>query len=417
MKLRHSFETPIGYAIAGSFVLHIILVSMYGNLLTSGELPSPPPPPKKFKIEMMAKKPKPVKKAPVIEKKIVKPKMASPIKIKKPHTSYSAQKINKKEIALQPVSPMIPIKPKMVQEARIPSARIHRSMKGNAKPADISPLPRPVENARIFSKVSGKETRFYASAAGFVPSAPKPKSVSATHLASSGGRAKTRIHHGPKVIAHGLPQARTVAVDKSQGANQTKAVEFKGAHTSRPMAPTLAAMHPSTSELESVTTPGKTAQFYEARIRTVSTVPLARVSSVTPSSSRRSGNKRRTGFVQKGEMVAAATFPSPRPVPDIDDPRVLDGYLGALQKLIASAKKYPESARKSGREGKVTVQFTVMKNGAVKNIQLVSKANYRDLDKEAIAAVKRAAPFSGFPEGIGKPFLDIVLPFRFKLNE
>jgi hypothetical protein len=31
--------------------------------------------------------------------------------------------------------------------------------------------------------------------------------------------------------------------------------------------------------------------------------------------------------------------------------------------------------------------------------------------------VKRAAPFSGFPDEIDKPFLDIILPFRFKLNE
>ncbi|GJL78912.1 MAG: hypothetical protein NPINA01_19010 [Nitrospinaceae bacterium] len=115
--------------------------------------------------------------------------------------------------------------------------------------------------------------------------------------------------------------------------------------------------------------------------------------------------------------MAMAAFPAPRPVPDIVDPKVLQGYLSTLQRLIASAKKYPESARQSGQEGKVTVQFTVMKNGNVKNIKLLSKTNYPDLDDEAIKAVKRAAPFSNLPREIDKPFLKIVLPFKFQLND
>jgi TonB family protein len=449
--MNFSFKTPIGYAVAGSIFLHIFLVSVYGNLLTSGDVLPPPPLPKKFKIEMVTKKPKPVKKAQVVEKKIIKPKTVTPIKIKKPHVPYSAQKIKIQEIALSPIPQMVPVKPKMVQEnnvhppkktiqlaradisvnaavvrprkvensqaLKIITPKVQRSSTGKAKPADISPLPRPVENVRIVPNVSENETRFHASAAGFAPSIPKPKSVSATYLPASGRRATARIHNGRKIIAHGLPQARTIRVAKNMGAVQKKAVEFKSGPPSRSLTPALAAIRPHAPELESVTTPDRAARFYETKTRTVSTLPLARVASVASASSEMNENNQRAGFVQKGKLLTAANFPSPRIVPDIVDPKILDSYLSTLQTLIASAKKYPESARKSGQEGKVTVKFTVLKDGKVKNIQLVSKTNYRDLDNEAIEAVKRAAPFSGLPDEIGKPFLDIVLPFRFKLNE
>ena len=419
MKMFFSFKTPIGYAIAGSFFLHIILVSIYGTLLASGNVP-PPPPLKKFKIEMVSKKPDPIQKVAVKEKKINDSKQITPIKITQPHPAYSAQKIRKKEIALQPVSRMVPAKPKMVEEIKanlsqksfqmakadisantvVPrprtieklfagesiASKVQRSATGIAKSADISPLPRPVKNVRIFSKVSGKETSFHASAAGFDPSGLQSRSIS-------------------------------VASFSSERADQNRAVEFKRGFSSSSISSTQAVIRPSAPEFESVTTPDRATTFYEAKTRTVSTLPSAKVLSVAPSSSSTIGSNRRAEFVQKGELVAAVTFSSPRPVPEIVDPRVLDGYLGTLQALIASAKKYPESARKSGQEGKVTVQFTVMQNGNVKNIQLVSKTNYRVLNEEAIEAVKRAAPFSGFPDEIDKPFLDIILPFRFKLNE
>ncbi len=416
MKVEFSFKTPIGYAIAGSFSLHIILVSMYGTLLTSREIPSPSPPPKKFKIEMVAKKPKPIKKITVKEKKIIKPKMITPVKVKRPRPSKKSFQMARADISANAVVAR-PRKIENIQTLEIITPKVQRSSIGKAKPADISPLPRPVENVRALSKVTGKEASFHASAVGFAPSLPKPKSISVASVPSNGGRATARIHDGAKIMAHNLPRARAVAVAKTQGAQQTRAMKFNSGHASSSMVPALVAMRPSGSKSESVTTSNEAAKFYEARTRTVSTLPLARVSSVTPPSSRINGNQIRTGFVQKGELVASSTFPSPRPVPDIVDPRILDGYLGTLQKLIASAKQYPESARKSGREGKVTVQFTVLKNGAVKNIQLVSKTNYSELNEEAFAAVKRAAPFSGLPKEIDKSFLDIILPFKFKLNE
>jgi TonB family protein len=479
--MAFSIQTPLGYSIAGSIFLHIILVSTYGPLFTPGEM-NPPPPPKKFNIEMVVKNPKPIKKVEMKKKKIIRQKKITPVIIKKPHPVRSAQKVKIKEIVLQPVPRMVLAKPKKVQDQKIhfiqktfqmsradisfkavdskprkivltqPSKIIHSKVPPSstvkATPADFSPQPRLVKNVATVSTFTGKEINFRKSPVGFAPPTSRPKIASEIRISAYEGRSTARIHDGRKIMALGMSRARTVAVNKTQGMEQKSAVAFKSGASSRLTSlpkiqkRTLSAgvtssiaggkavgMREKTiaivlglskkrtfaSDLASVTTPIRATELYETKTRPVSTFPSARVS--TPPSSRISGSNKKTGFVQKGDWVASATFPNPRPVPDIVDDGILDGYLGALQMLIASTKKYPESARKSGQEGKVTIQFTVLKNGAVKNIQLLSKTNYPELNEEAIAAVQRAAPFSGLPDEIGKSFLEIILPFNFKLNE
>jgi len=416
-----TFKKPACYSAISSLGFHLAFVLVAGSFwLSQAEIP---PVEKPFKLKIVSRPPlppvvkknKPIK---AVKKRVVPVKKPTPMP--KPKRKPETAKIARVQKTLAPSVLPVTVKPKMLQEYKVhPSKesfqmaradisvhtvtpgprkinhfpvseiiaqKVQRSSTEKVKSADISPLPRPVKNVRIFSKVSGKETRFHASAVGFAPSTPQPKAVSLSSFSS-------------------------------KGADQKKAVEFKSGHSSGIMASAFVAIRPSASKLESVTIPDRAARFYKAKTRTVSTLPFARVPNFTPPSNRIFTNNMKTGFVQKGKLFAAATIPTPRPVPNIIDKRVLDGYLGTLQRLIASAKQYPESARKLGREGKVTVQFTVLKNGAVKNIQLVSKTNYSELNEEAIEAVKRAAPFSGFPEEIGKPFLDIVLPFRFKLNE
>ena len=62
------------------------------------------------------------------------------------------------------------------------------------------------------------------------------------------------------------------------------------------------------------------------------------------------------------------------------------------------------------------VQFTILKNGEVDNVRLLTETPYPNLNREAMAAVKRAAPFSGIPDSVMKKSLNIILPFRFEVN-
>jgi len=117
-----------------------------------------------------------------------------------------------------------------------------------------------------------------------------------------------------------------------------------------------------------------------------------------------------------GIQLASLTFPNPRGIPNIIDRGALKGYIGRVKRSIEGAKRYPEASRKAGREGKLKIQFTILKNGEVADIKLLTRSPYENLNREAMAAVKRAAPFSGFPESLLQQSLKVILPFKFELN-
>jgi len=135
------------------------------------------------------------------------------------------------------------------------------------------------------------------------------------------------------------------------------------------------------------------------------------------SSSSSKTDSRQVKMVQTGVKLASFTSsPSPRNVPSIVDTGALKSYIGQVQNQIASAKRYPRAARRAGRQGKLKVQFVILKNGQVDNVRLLTETPYPNLNREAMAAVKRAAPFAGIPDNIMKESLNVILPFRFELN-
>ena len=131
-----------------------------------------------------------------------------------------------------------------------------------------------------------------------------------------------------------------------------------------------------------------------------------------------SGSKKgRVTPVETGVKLASLTsFPSARGVPNIVDAGALKSYIGQVRRSVLGAKRYPEASRRAGRQGKLKVQFTILKNGEVGNVSLLTETPYPNLNREAMAAVKRAAPFAGIPDSVMRKSLNVILPFRFELN-
>ena len=117
-----------------------------------------------------------------------------------------------------------------------------------------------------------------------------------------------------------------------------------------------------------------------------------------------------------GIKHSSLSLPKPRGVPNIVDSGALKGYLGQIQRIIESSKEYPEASRRAGREGKVKVQFTIFRNGDVRNIKLLTRTPYPNLNQEAIDAVERSAPFLSFPDSLTQKSVKVILPFRFELQ-
>jgi TonB family protein len=141
-----------------------------------------------------------------------------------------------------------------------------------------------------------------------------------------------------------------------------------------------------------------------------------RVVRSSSSSSSKTTSSRATPLQSGVQLASLSFFPSPRGVPNINDRGALKSYIGQVQRSVEGSKRYPEASRRAGREGKLKIQFTILKNGEVDNVKLLTETPYPNLNREAMAAVRRAAPFTRFPNSIMEQSLKVILPFRFNLN-
>jgi protein TonB len=69
-----------------------------------------------------------------------------------------------------------------------------------------------------------------------------------------------------------------------------------------------------------------------------------------------------------------------------DKPKFQGGDQNTFSKWVNSKINYPESAQENGVQGRVMLQFTVDKDGYVKNVQILRKVD-PELDREAVRVV------------------------------
>ncbi|MFQ5894096.1 MAG: energy transducer TonB, partial [Nitrospinota bacterium] len=86
-----------------------------------------------------------------------------------------------------------------------------------------------------------------------------------------------------------------------------------------------------------------------------------------------------------------------------------DARLEAIRRRIQKALVYPQVARRFGWEGTTRVRFTLAPDGHPSTVSLGSSSQVAILDREALAAVRRAAPYP-YVEGA------IVVPIVFDLR-
>ena len=91
-------------------------------------------------------------------------------------------------------------------------------------------------------------------------------------------------------------------------------------------------------------------------------------------------------------------------------------YQQLIKQKIEENKRYPLLARNKGIEGEVWVKFEILKNGKVKNINVVKSSRHQILDNAAIESIKKANPFPPFPEGLKESSLVINICLRFELK-
>ncbi len=89
-------------------------------------------------------------------------------------------------------------------------------------------------------------------------------------------------------------------------------------------------------------------------------------------------------------------------------------YIDLVYEKVEENKFYPELEKQRGHQGEVNVKFIILKNGSVRDLQIVKKSSYRYLNESAIETVRSAVPFPDLPENLKK--LTVIISIEYRLN-
>jgi len=86
----------------------------------------------------------------------------------------------------------------------------------------------------------------------------------------------------------------------------------------------------------------------------------------------------------------------------------------SLWRRVAELKRYPNSARMNGQEGKVILKAVIRSDGQLADVFVQESSGYSALDEAAMEAVRLACPLY-MKHAIGKPQIVVSLPIVYSL--
>ena len=99
---------------------------------------------------------------------------------------------------------------------------------------------------------------------------------------------------------------------------------------------------------------------------------------------------------------------------DTQDRRYVS-YARAVKEKIMQQWKYPPEARLNLMEGKLSLVFSLNRNGRMDRITIVNSSGFPLLDEEAVRAVRTSAPYPAFPDHIAVGRLNIEASFDYRI--
>lgn len=94
----------------------------------------------------------------------------------------------------------------------------------------------------------------------------------------------------------------------------------------------------------------------------------------------------------------------------------LQRFLAQVRRRIARHKDYPWVARRRHMEGRVTVRFAIYPDGSAQGLQVVQSSGFSPLDRAALEAVRKAAPFPGVPSQVRDGGVNVEIGIVFDLT-
>ncbi len=125
----------------------------------------------------------------------------------------------------------------------------------------------------------------------------------------------------------------------------------------------------------------------------------------------------------KAETTPAFTTPVSNPEPpkptapsEIDLNAARGQYADMLRREVVKDKKYPSIASRRGYQGEVVLEVKLDSNGNVLSVNIKTSSSFESLDNEAMAKIRRIAPFPLPPEALRGRTFSVTVPISFKLE-
>jgi periplasmic protein TonB len=91
-------------------------------------------------------------------------------------------------------------------------------------------------------------------------------------------------------------------------------------------------------------------------------------------------------------------------------------YGALLSEWLNSHKRYPESARERGEEGRAILRFAVERSGRVTSFAVIKSSGYPDLDA-GLEEMMRGAELPPFPADMPQSSISVSVTIRFSLEQ
>ena len=145
------------------------------------------------------------------------------------------------------------------------------------------------------------------------------------------------------------------------------------------------------------------------------TLPLAGNNETGPLPDRwleavRPGREPDPSFLFDKEVIAKYANKGPRPEKGLtfDTSEFKHrGYMRMLKEKIEGIWEYPKEAVRKKMSGDLYIMFTIKRNGKLGKVEVVRTSGHRSLDRAAIRALKKAAPFWPLPDDWPEDLLEI----------
>lgn len=91
-------------------------------------------------------------------------------------------------------------------------------------------------------------------------------------------------------------------------------------------------------------------------------------------------------------------------------------YTTQIIRKIYKSVSYPKAAVKKNVQGSVRASVTVNRDGSVGKIAILQQSGFEILDKAALDAINKAAPFPAIPADVKDNSIELMVPIAFKLD-